>query len=401
MRPLDVVRLAGGALSGHGRRTALSLLGMTVGVAAVLVLTAVGEGARTYVVDQFAALGSDLIGVVPGRSETTGVLPGLVGGTPHDLTLDDARAVQRALPDALHVAPMAVGNDELAAGDRSRQVLVLGTTPAFLPVRRLELRAGRFVPDGPWDRGSPVVVLGAKLAAELFPGRNPLGERVRLGGWRLRVIGVLAPHGTQLGLDLDEVAFAPVATVMQMFDRSSLFRIAVGMRPGADLAATGRRIEEVIAARHGELDVTVVTQDAVLGALGRILLALSLALSGIGAISLGVAGVGIMNVMLVSVSERTAEVGLLKALGAAPRQVLALFVTEAALLSSAGGAAGVALGLAVVRVARAVWPALPLHAPTWAVVASLGVALVVGVLFGVLPARRAMRLAPVEALAGR
>ena len=401
MRALDVLRLAGGALRGHGRRTALSLTGMTVGVAAVLVLTAVGEGARTYVTDQFTAIGSDLLGVVPGRTETTGTIPGLVGGTPHDLTLDDAEAIGRALPDALYVAPMAIGNDTLSHGDRSRQSIVVGSTPDYLAIRKLSVRSGRFLPEGPWDRGSPVVVLGTKLASELFPGVNPLGERVRLGDWRLRVIGVLAPHGTQLGVNLDEAAFTPVATAMQMFDRSSLFRVAAGMRPGSDLAAAERRVLDVIAARHGELDVTVVTQDAVLGALGRIMLALTLALAGIGAISLGVAGVGIMNVMLVSVAERTSEVGLLKALGAAPRQVLALFVTEAALLSAAGGAAGVLLGGALVRLAGALWPALPVHVPPWAVAAALLVALVVGVVFGVLPARRAMRLQPVEALAGR
>lgn len=401
MSPADVLRLAGGALTGHGRRTALSLLGMTVGVAAVLVLTAVGEGARGYVRGEFAALGSDLLGIVPGRTETTGAIPGLVGGVPNDLTLADAEAIARALPDALHVAPMAVGNDSVSHGNLSRQVAILGTTPAFLDVRDLAVRSGRFLPELPWDRGSPVIVLGAKLAREIFPAQSPLGETVRVGGWRLRVIGVMESRGVQLGLDMDETAFVPVATVMQMFDRTSLFRIAVQLRPGTDLEAAERRVLDVVRQRHGEVDVTVVTQDAVLGALSSILTVLTLALAGIGAISLGVAGVGIMNVMLVSVAERTSEIGLLLALGAARRQVLALFVAEAGLLSAAGGLAGVALGHLLVRLAVWLWPVLPARTPVWAVAGALGIALGVGLLFGVLPARRAAALDPVQALAGR
>lgn len=401
MRPWDVARYAGGALLGHRRRTALSLLGMTVGVAAVLVLTALGEGARSYVTNAFASLGGDLLGIVPGHTETSGAIPGVVAGVPHDLTLDDARALRRALPEALLVTPLALGLDTVSAGERSREAMVLGTTPGFLEVRSLDVRTGRFLPEGDWDAGAPVVVLGTVLARELFPGDNPLGRTVRVGAFRLRIVGVMQSKGVQLGTNVDETAFVPVATVMRMFDRSSLFRIAVKLRPGSDAEACARRVASILTARHGELDVTVLTEDAVLASLTGILGALTAALAGIASVSLAVAGIGIMNVMLVSVAERTGEVGLLKALGARPRQVLLVFVTEAALLSVAGGLAGVALGEVVVHTAVALWPSIPARPPPWALAASLLVALGTGVSFGVLPARRAMRLDPVEALSRR
>lgn len=399
MSPLDVLRSSTGALRAQRRRTLLSLLGMAIGVACVVVLTALGEGARLYATRQFETLGTRLLSVTPGRTETTGAIPG-VGGAPNDLSLDDAQAIGR-LQEVRVVAPVLVGNDTLANGGLSRQVLVIGTTKEMFPIRRLELHQGTFLPDEPWDRGSPVVVLGAKLARELFVDESPLGARVRLSSWRLRVAGVLAPRGMHLGIDLDEAVFVPVATALAMFDQTSLVRVVAELRPGADLAATQRRIEALMKERHGELDVTVITQDAVVGAVSGILRALTLALGGIAAVSLFVAGVGIMNVMLVSVSERTREIGLLKAVGAAPRQVLAVFLTEAALLSALGGLLGLALGWGGVLALRAAWSALPARAPLWAVLSAAGLALLVGLLSGVLPARRAMRLDAVTALTGR
>jgi putative ABC transport system permease protein len=400
VRAADVLRSAAGAIAGERRRTALSLLGVAVGVAAVVLPTSLGEGARRYVSQQFRSLGTDVIAVLPGKVETTGGLPGF-GGVPNDLTLDDAQALRRHLREAWRIAPVCIGNDTISHGERSRQVAVFGTTHEMLAMRELELRAGTFLPDEPWERGSPVVVVGSALSRELFPGESPVGKTVRVGSWRMRVIGELGLQGVHFGIDMDQTVFVPVATAMKMFDRTSLFRLPVQVRPGTDVGATERRIVELLTQRHGEEDFTVTTPDAVMSSLGSILDALTLALVGIAAISLCVAGIGILNVMLVSVAERQSEIGLMKAVGATPRQVLALFLTEAVALSGAGGLLGLAAGLALVRAARALFPVFPAATPPWAAAAALAVSLVVGVTFGFLPARRAVRLDPVHALRKR
>lgn len=399
MTPGDLLGFSLGAVAGHRLRTSLSLLGVAIGVGAVVVLTALTEGARTYVTGQFASLGTNLVIVVPGRAETTGI-PG-VGGTPNDLTLDDAEAVARTVPSVRRVAPLAMGTESVSHDDRTRQVALIGTTPEYRLARRLELGLGEFLPDDAERRGTPVAVLGANLARELFDRRNPIGEVVRVGGWRMRVVGVLAPQGTKLGVDFDEIVLVPVVSAMRMLNRRSLFRILVEVNAHDDLDGARERIRRLLAERHGEEDVTVITQDAVLSTFGSILNVLTLALVAIAAISLTVAGLGIMNVMLVSVSERTREIGLLRALGAGRGQILAAFLAEAVVLSTGGGLLGLALGWLLVRILVRIVPALPASPPGWAVGAALLVAVGVGVVFGLLPARRATRLDPVAALAGR
>jgi putative ABC transport system permease protein len=396
----DLAAYAGRALAGHRLRSALSLLGVAVGIAAVIVLTALGEGARRYVVDQFAQIGSSFIAVVPGKTDTTGGIPG-VGGAPNDLTLEDARALERALPGVHAVAPIVVATDEIEHGDRTRQVMVAGVTPEFVDLRRLSVARGSFLPEVELGRGAPLAVLGARVAVELFGNRDPIGEVVRIGGRRCRVIGVLASKGQQLGMDVDELVLVPVATGMRMFDRSSLFRILIDAGSTAELAEVERRVREVLVERHGEEDVTLITEQAVVSSLSAILDALTLAVAAIAAISLAVAGIGILNVLLVAVAERTTEIGLLRAVGASRRQVLACFLTEAVLLSGAGGALGLAAGAAGVRVMVGLWPALPASPPAWAVAAAIALSLAVGAVFGWLPARRAAALDPVQALAGR
>ena len=400
MRPLDVLGFAVRALRGHRLRTALSLLGVAIGVAAVVTLTALGEGARRYVLGQFAAVGTNMVIVLPGKTETTGGMPGF-GGVPHDLTLEDARAVVRGVREADKVAPMVVGTETVAFGERRRQVALFGSTHEALEVRRLGVAHGRFLPPLAWDRGAPIAVLGSKLAQELFPATDPVGQVVRVGDWRMRVIGVLEPRGQQLGVNMDDVVVVPVATAMKMLNRTGLFRLVIQVRSHADLERAKSNVVRLLSERHGEEDVTVITQDAVVSAFSSILGALTMALGGIAAVSLAVAGVGIMNVMLVSVSERTREVGLLKAIGAGRGQILAAFLTEAILISSAGGLLGLALGWAAVLVLVTAYPALPASPPLWAVLAAFSLSVAVGAVFGVLPARRATRLDPVAALAGR
>jgi putative ABC transport system permease protein len=270
----------------------------------------------------------------------------------------------------------------------------------MLEIRHMSMGQGRFLPGGDPRQASPVCVLGAKVKAELFGARQAVGEWLHIGDRRFRVIGVLASQGQSMGFDTDELVIIPVASAQMLFNTSSLFRILVEARSREDIARARSDTEEILAKRHdGERDVTVITQDAVLATFDRILRALTLAVAGIAAISLAVAGILIMNVMLIAVSQRRQEIGLLKAIGAAPAQIRALFFAEAAVLSSAGAAAGLILGMAGSYIVGRIYPVLPLMPPWWAVAAAFGTALVTGILFSVAPARRASRLDPVESLA--
>ncbi len=395
----DLIAFATGALRGHRLRTALSILGVAVGIAAVVALTALGEGAREYVVQEFMSLGSNLLIVLPGKVETSGGMPW--GSTTHDLTIEDFREVARRIPGVRRAAPLVTGTETVRFGNRGRSVVIMGSTAEMLEVRRLEVAAGRFLSPGDPDAGGTEVVLGIKVVRELFGSSNPLGQVVRIGQWRFRVVGVLAPHGRSLGFDFDDLVIVPVRTGMRLFNRSSLFRIMVEMRSAGELDAGKRAIEDLMRQRHRAEDITVIRQDAVVSTFSSILNALTLVLVAIASVSLTVAGVGIMNVMLVAVAERRREIGLLKALGASTRQILAVFVAEAAVLSTLGGLLGLGGGWAAVRAFVRVYPTFPAAPPVWAVAASLVVAMGVGIVFGTLPARRAARLDPVTALAGR
>jgi putative ABC transport system permease protein len=402
MRAADVFAFARGAAFGSPVRTLLMMLAMAIGVAAVVVLTALGDGARRYVVEQFASLGTNLVIVLPGRSQTGGFSPAnAITSTPRDLTLDDARALLRASA-VRRVAPAAVGLSEVSSGGRLRETMVLGTTTDYLELRRLQLAQGRFLPDDDWDRGSAVVVIGAKLRSELFGSEPAVGRLVRVGDRRFRVIGVLASSGQGLGMNTDELAIVPVALAQAMFNSNTLFRVLIEARSRDDIGAAKEQASAILKLRHeGEEDVTVITQDAVLATFDRLLSALTFGVAGIAAISLAVAGILVMNVMLVSVAQRTGEVGLLKALGATAGTIRLAFLTEAALLSVAGALLGYGLGHFGAWVIRELYPAFPAYPPTWAVLAGLGTALVTGIVFGVLPARRAAALDPVAALAKR
>ena len=401
MKAGDLFRFAAGALTGHRLRSALSLLGVAIGVSSVILLTSLGEGARLYVTGEFSALGSDLLIVIPGKTETTGGPP-ILGGAQNDLTLDDAEALRRRLPQVKRVAPLLLGTAEVRHGALARETIVAGVTPDFRGVRDVRIRAGSYLPDGKDSRGQRVIVLGSKLSDELFGTENPLGAWIRVGDERFRVIGIMAPRGVSMGENLDEVGHVPVAAAMKLFNRSSLFRILVEANSFAEIESVRRGVLGVLTERHdGVEDVTVLTQDAVLTAFSSILNALTLALAGIAAISLAVAGVGIMNVMLVSVSERVREIGLLKALGATPNQVLGAFLVEATVLAVAGGILGVTLGYSLGAVVRGIWPAFPVQPPAWAVLGALALSGAVGIGFGALPARRAAALEPVDALSRR
>lgn len=402
MRPPDLIRFARSAATGSPLRTALLVLAMAIGVAAVVVLTALGDGARRYVMNEFSSLGSNLVIVLPGRSQTGGFNPGnAITSTPRDLTIDDAQALQRA--SAVHrVAPLAIGTSEISAGGKLREVIVAGTTSQFLEVRRMTLAQGHFLPEGDWRRGAAEAVIGAKVREEMFGNTPALGQLVRIGDRRFRIVGVLASSGQGLGMNNDELVIVPVALAQAMFNSNTLFRILVEATGRDTIEPAKAQVTAIIKQRHdGEADVTVITQDAVLATFDRLLGALTLGVAGIAAISLAVAGILVMNVMLVSVTQRTAEIGLLKALGATGATIRMAFLIEATMLSLAGAVVGYLLGHAAAAIIRQLYPTFPAYPPHWAVLAGLGTALVTGILFGVLPARRAAQLDPVQALSKR
>lgn len=401
MRIGDILTYAYGGVVGYRLRSLLMLFAMAVGVASVVVLTGLGEGARRYVTGEFASLGTHLLIVLPGRNETTGGAPPLFGETPRDLTLDDALALERSAA-IRRVAPVTVGSAPVSFEQREREAITIGTSADFLHVRRLEILSGRFLPTTDPRRAAPVCVLGGKLKRELFGNRAAVGRWVRVGDRRFRVIGVLASEGRAIGLDLEDMVVVPVASAQALFDTPSLFRILVEARSESLIPKAKRHILRIIRARHeGEDDVTVITQDSVISTFDKIFIALTMTVGGIAAISLAVAGILIMNVMLVAVSQRTAEIGVIKALGATRHTILALFVTEAGIMAAAGAAIGLVIGYAASTVVAQIYPVLSITAPPWASASALLLAISLGLVFGVLPARRAAALDPIAALARR
>jgi putative ABC transport system permease protein len=372
-------------------------LGISIGVTAVVLLTSLGEGARRYVGQQFESLGTNLVFVVPGHADTEGAMPGL-GGAPNDLTLRDAEALQRDVRQLKYVVPVSMGSETVAFRERNKQVYVLGSTPQFMLARGLKLQSGQNLPEMDWARGKPVIILGAELAGELFPGQVPVGKNVHVGDRRMRVIGVIADHGQKVGLDTGLMALVPVASAMSMYNESGLFRIIIEVSARTDLEATTAQISAVLLERHGEEDFTSITQDSVSGSLSSIMRVLTLALAGIASVSLAVAGIGIMNVMLVSVSERGPEVGLLRALGAGRKDVRSVFLAEAAMISVSGGCLGLFFAWAGSRALTSWFPNFDATPPWWSVVAAIAVSTGIGLVFGVLPANKASRMDPVVAL---
>lgn len=402
MRVNDTLTFSFNTLRGSRTRTVLILLAMSIGVTSVIALTALGEGARRYVTDEFSSLGTNLLIVIPGRSETAGGSPSLViGATTRDLTLDDARALLRN-SSIRRVAPLNIGSAPVSLQQREREAPVIGTTADFLKLRRWKMAQGKFLPVDDFDHAVSVCVIGQNIRKELFGSQSPLGEWLRIGDSRFRVIGVLGTEGRSIGIDAQDLVIIPVASAQALFNTPSLFRIFVEATNRDDLPQVQNQIINTVKQRHqGEEDITVVSQNAVLATFDKIFNALTLTVAGIASVSLAVAGILIMNVMLVTVSQRTSEIGLLKALGAPARQILALFLVEAAMLSLFGALIGLILGELGIWIIATLYPSFPLAAPLWAVVAAVSVALLTGLLFGVMPARRAAQLEPVSALTRR
>ena len=401
MRLDDVFRFCMSALVGARARTWLMLLAMAIGVSSVLLLTAVGEGTRRYVNNQFMNLGSHLLIVMPGKLETTGGQPPILSATEVDLTIDDAVALGQS-QSIRRVAPMVLGNAPVSYGQRERSVNVIGSTAGLYGVRKLKMLSGRFLPVGDPTRGAAIAVIGDTLKTELFGNAGALGERIRIDGQKFQVIGVLKEaSGAGVGMDLRDSAVIPVATAQNLFDSPSLFRVMVEADGHNAISRAEKAIIDILRTRHnGEEDVTVITQDAMLETFNAILGSLTLAVGGIAAISLAVAGVLIMNVMLVAVSQRKTEIGLLKAIGSPSIQILRLFLAEACMLALLGAIVGLILGFAGVWGLATALPDFPIGVPLWAPIAATATSLGTGLVFCFIPARRAAKLDPVLALAG-
>lgn len=396
MYTADFLRLTGRAITAHRLRSFLTLLGIGVGIAAVILLTSIGEGIHRFVLAEFTQFGTNVVGISPGKAATHGQSAGVISSV-RPLTLEDAESLRR-LPHVTAVTPVVWGNSEVEANGRVRRTTVYGVGPAMTRVFNMRVRTGRFLPDDDPDHARPFIVLGAKLKTELFGTANPLGARVRIVGRQFRVVGVLEPKGQFLGIDLDDTAYVPAGRALELYDRPGLMEIDVSYAEGVPSARVADSVKARLLARHGREDFTITTQEDMLRTLSNILDILTAAVGALGGISLLVGGVGIVTIMTIAVAERTGEIGLLMALGGRRHTVLLLFLGEAAFLAALGGLLGLVLGGGLALVLSLAVPALPVHTPWHFVLLAEATAIFIGLVAGVLPARRAARLDPVTAL---
>ncbi|AXS80794.1 ABC transporter permease [Dechloromonas sp. HYN0024] len=396
MLATDALQLAVRAITAQRLRSFLTLLGIAVGIAAVILLTSIGEGIHRFVLGEFTQFGTNVITVAPGKTKTGGAPSGLPSSA-RPLSLDDAKSLER-LPHVVAVTPNARGNAEVGGNGRTRRTLVYGVNFRLPQIFKSSVQSGQFLPADDEGSARAFVVLGAKLKTELFGSDNPLGQRLRIGGLHFRIIGVLAPKGQFLGIDLDDTAFIPTARAQELFNREGVDEINIAAEEGVSSAIVASRVKAQLIERHGREDFTIVTQEDMLKTLSNILNVLTMAVGALGGISLLVGGVGIVTIMTIAVTERTSEIGLLVALGARRRTILALFLGEAVALSALGGIFGLILGIGLAQLIHVALPALPVHTPLSFVLLAEGIAIAIGLAAGVLPARNAARLDPVDAL---
>lgn len=392
----DFLKLSIGSVIAHRMRSFLTALGIAVGIASVILLTSIGEGIHRFVLAEFTQFGTNLIAVTPGKHSTLGI-SGAVVSNVRPLSMDDTEALKR-LPKVLDVVPVIQGNAAIEFERRSRRTMVLGVGSAVPQVWSMQPSMGRFLPEDDLGHARPFVVLGSKLRKELFATKNPLGKRIRIGSESFRIIGVMESKGQMLGFDLDDAVYIPAQKAMSMFNRESLMEVDLLYSPDTDSDTLSKSIRKLLIARHGSEDFTIITQDQMLETLGSILNVLTLAVGALGAISLLVGGIGILTIMTIAITERTPEIGLLRAVGARRREILTLFLSEATVLATVGGSVGLVIGAGGAWLLGIAVPALPTHTPwSYAVAAEL-VAASIGLAAGVAPAYKAANLDPIDAL---
>ncbi|WP_136809208.1 ABC transporter permease [Desulfosediminicola flagellatus] len=392
----DIVRLSLRTLIDQRMRSFLTTLGIAVGIASVVLLTSIGEGIHRFTLAEFTQFGTNLIGINPGKVTTLGT-SGAVINNIRPLSIADEEAIRR-LPGIIDTVSLIQGNGPVEYGKRRRHTTVLGVGPSASRVWQIKVVTGRFLPADDSNAARAFVVLGSKVKTELFGGENPLGKLVRVAGERYRVIGVMESKGQMLGFDLDDAVYIPTVRAMSSFNQQSLMEIDLLYKSGLQSTTIAERTRKLLIARHGAEDFTVTTQEQMLEVLGSVLNILTMAVGGLGAISLLVGGVGIVTIMTIAVNERTPEIGLLRAIGANRSQILMIFIGEAVVLAAIGGLAGLIIGAGIAWLLGVFVPALPTHTPwIYALYAEL-LAAAIGLLAGVLPARNAAALDPVEAL---
>jgi putative ABC transport system permease protein len=393
----ELVLLALRAITGHRLRSVLSMLGIAIGITSVILLTSIGEGTKRYLIDQFTQFGTNLLAINPGKAETIGI-PGALGGSTRHLTIDDAQALER-IPGVEVVMPMAFGSARVEANNLGRSVFVYGVTPQAPDIWQWGVRIGSFWPEGDPRRATNLAVLGPKLKRELFGERSALGEFVQIGGTRFRVTGIMESKGQVLGFDLDDAAFVPVATALRLFNLPELMEIDILFSNAQIVGQVEDGVRRVLTERHGgREDFEITNQAAMLDVFGNVMNIITASVGAIAGISLVVGAIGILTMMWIAVGERTNEIGLVRAIGASRRQVHWIFLTEAAALATLGGLIGVVVGLGICDVLRTAVPGLPVHTPMVFLVAAVVISVATGLLSGVLPARRAAAMDPIEAL---
>jgi putative ABC transport system permease protein len=392
----DSTKLAMGAIFSQRMRSFLTILGIAVGIASVVLLTSIGEGIHRFVLSEFTQFGTNLIAVSPGKTTTAGMSGAIISNV-RPLSIDDALALERN-PRILGMVPFVQGNAPVKFGKRSRRTYVFGVGSQVPVVWQMKVAVGRFLPDDDPRIARAFAVLGKKVKDELFGSASPLGRRIRIGGERFRVIGIMESKGQMLGFDLDDAVYIPTARALAMFDRESLMEIDLIYAGSSNLDDIVKSVKTLLIDRHGSEDFTITTQEQMLDVLGSVLDILTLAVGALGGISLLVGGVGILTIMTISVNERRAEIGLFRAIGANRGQIITLFIGEAVVLASIGGLAGLMIGAGGAWLLGATVPALPTHTPwLYAFLAEI-LAVVIGLLAGVLPALKAVNLDPIEAL---
>lgn len=392
----DTLRFALIALSAHRLRTLLSMTGIAVGIAAVILLTSIGEGIHRFVLAEFTQFGTHILTVTPGKTRTHGTAVGAIGST-RLLTLDDAIALGQT-KGVRYANPGVTGNAEVRAAGRSRRVTVYGEGPDFARAFNMQVASGRFLPADDLRNPRATAVLGARVRNELFGSANPLGATLQVGGYRFRVVGVMAPKGQVLGFDLDDTVYIPTARALEVFNRAGVMEIHLAYRPDAPVEAVVADARRILLARHGREDFTLTPQQQMLDTLSTVLDVLTFAVAALGGISLLVGAVGMVTLMHIAVAERVAEIGLLAALGATRARIRTLFLMESTLLSTLGGLAGLALGAGLAWLLKTAVSGLPVNVPWNYAIGALAASVLIGLAAGVVPALRAARLNPVEAL---
>lgn len=392
----DLIQLTTSSIVAHRMRSGLTILGIAVGIAAVVLLTSIGEGIHRFVLSEFTQFGTTLIGINPGKATTLGTPVGIMG-TVRPLSIEDAEALRR-VPRTRSVVAATQGNAEVKVGNKHRRTMVFGMGSDMPEAFSMRVQLGKFLPDD--DPRSPraFAVLGSTLRQELFGTRNPLGEHIRVGGERYRIVGVMESKGQVLGMDLDDTVYIPAARALALFNRDSLMEIDLLYEEGANVDEVVAGIKRILINRHGREDFTITTQEQMMDVLGNVLNVLTFAVAALGSISLVVGGIGIFTIMTIATNERTGEIGLLRALGAERGQVQSLFLGEAAVLAGMGGIAGLIVGAGGAQLLSLALPGLPVHTPWTYVIVAECLAIAIGLIAGVVPAQRAARLDPVEAL---